>query len=332
MLRRLGEKNVLAIGLGCMGMSEFYGSVDEKEALKVLFSSFEIGYRHYDTADMYGSGHNELLLGNFLHEMKAKRSDMLISTKTGIVRDPNNKFAISLNGKKSYIKKSCEDSLRRLRTDYIDLYYLHRVDPKTPVEESMDALKELVQEGKVHSVGLCEVNIDTLNRANAAFKISAVQNEYSLWSRDIEDGLLSQCHSLGISVVAFSPLGRGFLTGKIDKEFLKNAEKNNDFRLQIPRFKEENLDKNLLLAEQMKSIADKTSVPPSQLALYWLLKQHPNLHAIPGTTSIANLKSNFNSMDINIEEKYINQLSDIFLKENVFGLRYPEKIINISKS
>lgn len=315
-----------------MGMSEFYGSTDDKESLATLLESYEVGYRHFDTADMYGSGHNEELLGRFVRKLGAKRDEILISTKVGIVRDKGNRFSISVNGSREHIRKSCEESLRRLNIDCIDLYYLHRIDSTVGLDASIDAMKELVQAGKVASIGLCEVSADTIRKANAICKISAVQSEYSLWSREVETEVIPACLELNTAFVGFSPLGRGFLTGKINTDFMKNASAELDFRTKLPRFKEENIEHNGRLVSQLTEIAASLGVDNAQLALAWTLSRFPNIHVIPGTKKIKYLRTNFSAQEIRLDRQLIDHLSDIFHSGAISGARYPQAILSHSNN
>jgi len=250
-LKKLGNSNLFAaqLGLGCMGMSEFYGKTSEEESLKTIDVALEQGINFFDTADVYGSGANEILLGK---AMKDRRDKFILATKFGVVRDPITGISKGLNGKPDYVRSACEASLKRLQTDYIDLYYLHRVDPQTPIEETVAAMAELVKEGKVKYIGLSEVSSETLRRAHKVYPITALQTEYSLWSLDVQDDILATCRELGIALVAYSPLGRGFLTGQIKK--FEDLEPN-DYRRTNPRFQGENFAKNLELVSAIQQIA-----------------------------------------------------------------------------
>lgn len=268
--RQLGKNGpmVSALGLGCMGMSEFYtGNMDEKESLATLDRALELGVTMLDTADVYGPHTNEELLGRAL---QGRRNQVFLATKFGIVRDPSNPTARGSNGHPDYIRKSVEGSLKRLQTDVIDLYYQHRADPEVPVEESVGALADLVREGKIRYIGLSEVSAATLERAHRVHPISALQTEYSLWSREVEESILPACGRLGIAFVPYSPLGRGFLTGAIRSpdDFAEN-----DFRKQNPRFQGENFARNLHLVDKVAELAREKGVKPSQLALAWVLAQ-----------------------------------------------------------
>lgn len=281
MFRLLGNREVPAVGLGCMGMSEFYGAADEATSLQTLNEAFNLGYRHFDTADMYGFGHNETLVGKFINQENINREELFISTKGGIVRDVNDKYNVSVNSTEQYIRAACEASLKRLNTEYIDLYYLHRLDPAIELEESIGTLKALVKEGKVKNIGLCEVSEDQLAKAHQIHPVAAVQSELSLWSRDSEQGVLPLCVELGVAFVAFSPLGRGFLSGSIDKSFMAGVSDDLDFRKRLPRFSEDNIDSNMQLVEKLKGVAERLQAPVSQVALAWVLAKAPNVHIIP---------------------------------------------------
>lgn len=280
MFRLLGNREVPAVGLGCMGMSEFYGAADEATSLQTLNEAFNLGYRHFDTADMYGFGHNETLVGKFINQENINREELFISTKGGIVRDVNDKYNVSVNSTEQYIRAACEASLKRLNTEYIDLYYLHRLDPAIELEESIGTLKALVKEGKVKNIGLCEVSEDQLAKAHQIHPVAAVQSELSLWSRDSEQGVLPLCVELGVAFVAFSPLGRGFLSGSIDKSFMAGVSDDLDFRKRLPRFSEDNIDSNMQLVEKLKGVAERLQAPVSQVALAWVLAKAPNVHII----------------------------------------------------
>ncbi|MCW3086829.1 MAG: putative oxidoreductase, aryl-alcohol dehydrogenase like protein, partial [Sediminibacterium sp.] len=265
----LGSQGIQAprLGLGCMGMSEFYGATDDAESLAVLHRALELGVTFWDTADMYGPYKNEELVGKAL---KGNRERITLATKFGILRDPANPAVRGFSGKPAYVQASCEGSLKRLGTDRIDLYYLHRVDPDTPIETTVEAMGKLVTQGKVRGIGLSEVSAATLRRAHAVFPVSAVQSEYSLWTRDPEDEVLATCRELGVAFVAYSPLGRGFLTGQI-KEFEDLAA--DDFRRFNPRFQGENFAKNLELVKKIETIAAEKNCTASQLALAWVMAQ-----------------------------------------------------------
>ncbi len=314
--RQLGKSklNVFPIGLGAMGMSDFYGQADEKESIKTLHAAIEHGVNFIDTADMYGYGENEKLVYKAFNGMWDK---LILATKFGIVRDRQNPLNRSINGKPEYVKQACEASLKRLGRETIDLYYLHRVDQSTPIEETVGAMAELVKEGKVRYIGLSEVSGETLRRANAVHPITAVQSEYSLWSQDVEQTTLPTIRELGASLVAYSPLGRGFLTGRFQK--FDDLPKD-DFRRFSPRFQGENFDKNLQLLKLVEEIAADKGCKPSQLALAWLLAQGNEVVPIPGTTKVANLLENIAAVNISLTNDEISRIGSVM--KNIHGERY----------
>src|SRR5687767_9877397 len=274
------DETVSAIGLGCMGMNEFYGQSDDAESIKVIHRALDLGMNFLDTADMYGIGHNERLVGQAVRD---RRDRAFVATKFGNVRDPKTKAFLGVSGKPDYVRSACEQSLRNLGLDVIDLYYQHRVDPNTPIEDTVGAMAELVRQGKVRFLGLSEAAPQTIRRAAKVHPIAALQTEYSLWTRDPEDDVLPACRELGITFVAYSPLGRGFLTGQI-KRFEDLAE--DDYRRHSPRFQGENFQKNLDLVRKIEQIARQKNCTPSQLALAWVLAHGNDVVPIPGTKRI----------------------------------------------
>lgn len=320
------------VGLGCMGMSEFYGDTNDAASLLTLQRSYDIGYRHYDTADMYGHGKNELLLGQFIKKLGKKRGNIHLASKVGIQRDTNDKYNLILDGSRSYIHKSCDDSLKRLGTDYLDLYYLHRKDPNITLEESLSSIKELIDSGKVKAAGLCEVSPETLREANKTLKISAIQSEYSLWTRDIEDEIMPLCKELDITIVAFSPMGRGFLTGKVTKQYMNTAVSDKDFRTKLPRFNGDNYDNNIKLVNKINDISASLDIKTSQLALAWILSKSDNIVVIPGTKQEKYLLENFESKNIKLDNDIIREVESTFNKDSISGDRYPESILKKSNT
>ena len=313
--RKIGksELEVFPIGLGAMGMSEFYGQADDKESIKTLHAALEHGVNFIDTADMYGTGKNEILLNEAFHDRWDK---VVLSTKFGIeLKDDGTRGCV--NGKPEYVKKACEACLKRLGKDSIDLFSLHRVDPNTPIEETVGAMSELVKEGKVRYIGLSEASGETIRKANSIHPLTAVQSEYSLWSTDIEADSLPVMRELGIALVAYSPLGRGFLTGQIKKfEDLEDG----DFRKVNPRFMGENFEKNLQLVQKLETFAHERKIKASQLALAWLLNQGEDIFPIPGTTKIQNLLENIDAINIQLTQEEIITLKSIM--DSISGTRY----------
>jgi aryl-alcohol dehydrogenase-like predicted oxidoreductase len=316
--KALGKQGlwVPEMGLGCMGMSEFYGPRNDQDSLLTLRRAHELGVRFWDTADMYGPHTNEELLGQAL---KGIRQDIIVATKCGVMRDPVTKARLGLNGKPDYIQASCEASLKRLGVEVIDLYYLHRPDPQTPVEESAAALGKLVQQGKVRYIGVSEFSVEQLRKAHGVHPISALQSEYSLWSREPEDGILQACAELGIGFVAYSPLGRGFLTGAFKKFEDLDAD---DYRRFSPRFKGENFDKNLQLVTKIEALAKEKGCAASQLALAWVYAKEPSAVTIPGTKRVKYLEENLKALELSLSPQELRAIDAIAPQGAAAGARY----------
>ncbi len=319
--RKLGTLEVSALGLGCMGMSEFYGEIDESEAIATIQRALELGVTLLDTADMYGPFKNEELVGRAI---KDRRQGVIVATKFGIVRDIANPMLRGVNGKPEYVKKSCEASLKRLGIDVIDLYQQHRVDPETPIEDTVGAMAELVREGKVRAIGLSEPSSATLRRAHAVHPIASVQTEYSLWSREPEDDILATCKELGVGFLAYSPLGRGFLTGQIKR--IEDFDQD-DYRRHSPRFQGENFNKNLKLVSQLQEMSKAKQCTASQLALSWVLARGDFIVPIPGTKRRKYLEENVAALEVTLSKDDLGQLDAIMPPGAASGLRYPQAML-----
>jgi aryl-alcohol dehydrogenase-like predicted oxidoreductase len=306
-----------------MGMSEFYGQTNETESAATIQRALDLGITLLDTADMYGPFKNEVLVGRAIRGL---RNDVVLATKFGITRDPGDPTIRGISGRPEYVRSACEGSLRRLDVDVIDLYYQHRVDPKTPIEETVGAMARLVEEGKVRFIGLSEAGPDTIRRAHAVHPLTALQSEYSLWSRDPEEEIFSVCRELGIGFVAYSPLGRGFLTGQI-KRFDDLAE--DDYRRHSPRFQGDNFQRNLQLVTRIEEIARENGWTPAQLALAWVLAQGPDIVPIPGTKRRKYLDENVGALEVELTAEDLRRIDEVLPQGAVSGTRYPEAMMSL---
>ncbi len=321
--RILGNSGIAvsAVGLGCMGMSDFYGKSDDAASLALLEKAVELGVNFWDTADMYGTGHNEMLISQVLRQ---HRDEITIATKFGNMRRIDGAH-LGINGTPEYVKSACDMSLKRLGVEYIDLYYQHRVDPNVPIEDTVGAMAELVKAGKVRFLGLSEASAQTIHRASAVHPITALQTEYSLWTRDPEGEILDTCRELNIAFVAYSPLGRGFLTGQVTQ--LDELEAT-DFRRTNPRWREENLAQNLALVDKIKEIAAAKGCTPAQLALAWVLAQGENIIPIPGTRREQYLRENIGALDVMLTADDLTHINDVLPAGAAAGTRYHETMMS----
>ncbi len=320
--RRLGKSSLVvsALGLGCMGMSQSYGTPDDQESIATIHHAIDRGITLLDTADMYGGGSNEELVGRAIAK---RRNEIVLATKFGNMRQPDGRF-LGVNGKPEYVQSACEASLQRLKISTIDLFYLHRVDTNVPIEETVGAMARLIDQGKVRYLGLSEAGSQTIRRAHATYPITALQSEYSIWTRDPEDGILATCRELGIGFVPYSPLGRGMLTGQV-----KSADFGpKDFRRISPRFQGENFQKNLQLVTRIEQIAAEKRCTPAQLALAWVLAQGEDIVPIPGTKRRTYLDQNLSALDISLTPAELLRIDEIAPRGAAIGARYPEEYMN----
>ena len=319
--RNLGKEGlrVSELGLGCMGMSEFYGTGDEDESIATIHRAIELGVTFLDTADMYGPFTNEKLVGKAIAD---RRDEAVLATKFGNERGEDGSF-IGVNGKPDYVRQSCDGSLQRLGIDHIDLYYQHRVDPEVPIEETVGAMKELVEAGKVRYLGLSEAAPETIRKAHEVHPISALQTEYSLFTRDVEDDILPTLRELGIGFVAYSPLGRGFLTGRWRS--IEDMPEEDTRAARYPRFQEENFRKNLELADKVREISDEKGITPGQLALAWLLRQGDDIVPIPGTKRRERLEENAAAASVTLTDEELKRIEEAIPRGSVAGERYAEQ-------
>ncbi|ELA01335.1 aldo/keto reductase [Cupriavidus sp. HMR-1] len=318
--RKLGRNGpeVFPIGLGCMGMSEFYGAHDDAESIRTIHHALDHGVNLLDTADIYGPHTNEQLVGRALGG--GRRDKVVLATKFGIVRDPSNPTARGVNGRPEYVRAACDASLKRLGVDHIDLYYQHRIDPDTPIEDTVGAMAELVKAGKVRWIGLSEAGVETIERAHAVHPVTALQTEYSLWTRDVdENGIMATCARLGIGFVPYSPLGRGFLTGAIRTPDDFEAD---DYRRTNPRFMGENFARNLQLVDAVRALASEKGCSPAQLALAWVLTRGEHVVPIPGTRRVANLDDNLGALGVTLSAQDLARIDAIFPLGAAAGTRY----------
>jgi aryl-alcohol dehydrogenase-like predicted oxidoreductase len=324
--RKLGfrQLQLSTLGLGCMGMSECYGKPNDEDSIKAILRAFELGVTHFDTADCYGFGHNERLLGKAI---KSFRDQVMIASKCGLVRDPANGAFLDVNGTPDYIKKCCDDSLKRLDIDYLDIFYLHRVDLNTPIEVSMTALAELVAVGKIRHIGLSEVSAATISKAHQIFPLTVIQSEYSLWHREPEKEIIPLCKALNIGFVAHGPIGKGFLSGAIHSV---HSLAEDDIRRFLPRFQDENISHNLGIVKILQEIAQSKGVTPAQIALAWILAQDDHIVAIPGAKSTTHLQENINATNINLSPAELLQIGKRIPLDFARGPLLPESFAQFS--